>query len=282
MKSQQAKGALFAELHRQPDAFIIPNPWDLGTARILQHAGFKALATTSAGHAFAMGLPDGKVSRDHVMAHIYTLANGVDLPLSADLQNGFSNEPASSAECILLASGAGAVGGSIEDTTGNEADPIRSKAHAAECVRAAAEAAGSLPHPFLLTARAENFIHGPPDLKDTIERLQCYQEAGADVLYAPGLRSLDEIEVVVRSVDRPVNVLAGLGTLRSNLAELQEIGVKRVSVGSALSRLVFGSLFTAVREMHSMGSFRFGDAGMSSAELNAIFEAMEGSHCEER
>src|SRR5579859_2139199 len=229
MLTQAEKGKLFRELHHRSHAFIIPNPWDAGTARILAHLGFEALATTSMGFAFSTGRPDNSVPREDVMAHIAEIADATGLPVSADLQNGYDDP----AETIRLAARAGMVGGSIEDATGRLDDPIYPVPLAADRVRAAVEAARSLPFPFTLTARAENYLYGRPDLADTIARLQAYQEAGADVLYAPGLKTRAEIEAVVRSVDRPVNVVMGLQGVQLTLAELSDIGVRRVSVGSS-------------------------------------------------
>jgi 2-methylisocitrate lyase-like PEP mutase family enzyme len=275
MPSLSEKGHSFRELHYGDGAFIIPNPWDIGTARLLVNLGFQALATTSAGYAFSVGRPDGAVERDTMIAHISAIASAVDVPLSADLQNGFGDAPQAVAECIRMAGQAGAVGGSIEDATGSEDKPIYDKEYAAERIRAAAETAHGLSHPFLLTARAENHLYGRPDLKDTIERLQAYQDAGADVLYAPGLRTREEIRELVRSVDRPVNVLMGMAGVDLDLAELSGLGVKRISVGSALSRVVLGAFLHAAREMCSQGTFRFADSAIGSAELNAQFSSRD-------
>ncbi len=209
MSTQTEKGKAFRALHQRDHAFIIPNPWDIGTARLLAHLGFEALASTSGGYASSIGLLDGAVGREAMIAHVSALASATDLPVSADLENGFADAPEAVAETIRLAAAAGVVGGSIEDATGRTEQPIYDQALAAERVRAAAESARALGFPFTLTARAENYINGRPDLRDTIQRLQAYQEAGADVLYAPGLTSKDDIATLVRSVDRPVNVLDG-------------------------------------------------------------------------
>src|SRR5271166_3083583 len=200
--TQAEKGRAFRTLHERDRAFIIPNPWDAGTARLLAHLGFQALATTSAGYAFSMGKCDNTIDRDNMMEHVAALASATDLPVSADLENGFGDAPEHIAQTIRLAAAAGAVGGSIEDMSGQPGHPIYEQQYAAERVRAAAEAARALPFPFTLTARAENYLVGRPDLKDTIRRLQAYQEAGADVLYAPGLRRLEDIRQVIREVDR--------------------------------------------------------------------------------
>src|SRR5271157_2842217 len=206
MRSQESKASAFRALHERAGAFIIPNPWDIGTARLLARLGFEALATTSAGYAFTVGKRDNTVGRDMIMTHVATIVSATDLPVSADLENGFGDDPKTVAETFRLAAAGGIVGGSIEDFTNHPDDPIYEYELAVDRVRAAAEVARSFPFPFTLTARSENYLHGRPDLKDTIRRLQAYQEAGADVLYAPGLTSREDIAAVVRSVDRPVNV----------------------------------------------------------------------------
>jgi 2-methylisocitrate lyase-like PEP mutase family enzyme len=268
---QKERGLIFRALHERDTAFIIPNPWDIGTARLLEHLGFEALASTSMGFAFSIGRRDGAVGRDRMMEHIAALAAATDLPVSADLENGFGDAPEAAAETIRLAAAAGVVGGSIEDSTGRPGDPIYVKEHAVERVRAAVAAARSLPFSFTLTARAENYLHGRPDLKDTIERLQAFQEAGADVLYAPGLATRDHIATVVRSVDRPVNVLMGLQGVQLSLSELSEIGVKRISVGSSLTRAALGAFLRASREMREHGTFTYAKDAASPREISAIF-----------
>ncbi len=270
MPTQSEKGRAFRALHERDHAFIIPNPWDAGSARILAHLGFEALASTSMGYAFSIGMRDNTVGRDGVLQHIAALAAATDLPVSADLENGFGDDPSVAAETIRLGAAAGIVGGSIEDATGREEGPIYCFEHAVARVEAAAEAARSLPFPFTLTARAENYLHGNPDIKDTIKRLQAYQEAGADVLYAPGLRTKDEIAEVVRSVDRPVNALMGLQGVRLSQAELSEIGVKRISVGSALARAALGAFVRAAKEMKERGTFDFADQAAKSSEISAM------------
>ena len=269
--TQTEKGRNFRALHEGDGAFIIPNPWDAGTARLLAHLGFKALASTSMGYAFSVGKCDNTVDRDQVIAHISSIAAATDLPVSADLENGFGDAPEVAAKTIRLAAAAGVVGGSIEDATGRPGDPIYGKEHAAERIRAASETARSLPFPFTLTGRAENYLHGRPDLKDTISRLQAYQEAGADVLYAPGLATRDDIAAVVSSVDRPVNALMGLQGVLLSLAELSALGVKRVSVGSSLCRAAFGAFLRAAREMCEYGTFTYANEAASSREITEIF-----------
>ena len=268
MPTQHQKAERFRALHARPGAFIIPNPWDCGSARLLEQAGFEALATTSAGCAFSLGLPDNQVGRERMMAHVRELASATDLPLSVDLENGFGHDPDTVAETIRMTAEAGAVGGSIEDGTGDPARPLYELDHAVARIRAAVQAARSLPFAFTLTARAENFLVGKPDLDDAIARLRAYQEAGADVLYAPGLRTLEQIESVLRSLDRPINVLAG-ATL--DVPSLSKLGVRRISVGGALLRLAYDGLLRATREMREAGSFAFINEAVPHAELQQRF-----------
>jgi 2-methylisocitrate lyase-like PEP mutase family enzyme len=274
MRTQADKGAAFAALHARPGAFIIPNPWDIGTARLLAHLGFEALATTSAGYAFSAGRPDNTIGRDETLAHAAAIVGATDLPVSADLENGFGDAPEAVAETIRLAARAGLAGASIEDMPSNSHDRLYEIGHAADRIRAAAEVVRGLPFRFTLTARAENYLVGRPDLKDTIARLQAYQAAGADVLYAPGLTSKEDIAAVVRSVDRPVNVIMGLQGVQLSLATLSEIGVKRISVGSALTRAAFGAFLRAAKEMREHGTFEFAAQAVSYREITAIFQAM--------
>lgn len=268
MTTQLEKAERFRALHERERAFILPNPWDRGTARLLAQMGFEALATTSAGYAFSRGLLDGEVGREAMMRHIEEIAAATDLPLSGDLENGFGHEPEVVAETIRMAAAHGLVGGSIEDATGNKAEPIYEIGYATERIRAAVEAARSLGFPFTLCARAENFLYERRDLKDTIARLQSYQEAGADVLYAPGLTAKEEIAAVLGEVDRPVNVLAGMPGLEASLEELSAMGVRRLSTGSALARAAMGGFLRAAREMADAGTFHFvADAVAASVEL---------------
>ncbi|HTX56195.1 MAG TPA: isocitrate lyase/phosphoenolpyruvate mutase family protein [Candidatus Acidoferrales bacterium] len=247
----------FRALHERKSAFIIPNPWDIGSARILERLGFEALATTSLGFALSIGRSDGDVDRDAMLAHVAQLAAATDLPVSADLENGYADEPGGVAETVRLAAAAGLAGCSIEDLPlGRQGEPYDLE-FAAKRVRAAVDAARSLPFPFTLTARAENLIAGRPDLDDTIARLQAYQDAGADVLYAPGLRTEDEIAAVVRAVDRPVNVLASTLGTALDLAALERLGVRRVSVGGALARLAYDTMTQTAAEMREGGTFSF-------------------------
>ena len=271
MRSQKEKAEAFRALHQRDGAFIIPNPWDVGTARLLAHLGFEALATTSAGYAFSMGRQDNAIGRDETMEHAKAIVSATDLPVSADLENAFGDDPETVAETFRLAAATGLAGGSIEDATGRPDDPIYDHDLAAERVRAAVEVTRSLPFPFMLTARAENYLVGRRDIKDTIKRLQTYQEAGADVLYAPGLTSRDDIAAVVGSVDRPVNVVMGLQGVQLSLAELSEIGVKRISVGSALSRAALGAFLRAAREMREHGTFAVAAEAVSYRDISAMF-----------
>ncbi len=270
--SQLEKARAFRALHARPGCFVMPNPWDAGTARLLAGLGFEALATTSAGLAFSLGRPDGvgALNREDVLANAREIVEATELPVSADLEGG-GETPADVGETIRLAAEAGLVGGSIEDATGNADDPIHEFDLAVDRVRAAAEAARSLPFPFVLTARAENFLYGRPDLADTIRRLQAFEEAGADVLYAPGLTTRQDIAAVVRAVGRPVNTVMGLVGVALTVAELAEIGVKRVSLGSALARAALGAFLRAAREVRERRSFGFAAEAVPFAELNALF-----------
>jgi 2-methylisocitrate lyase-like PEP mutase family enzyme len=250
----------------------MPNPWDTGSARILASMGFEALATTSMGHAFSLGLRDYALGRQRTLDYAMTIASATHLPVSADLENCFGDKPEDVAGTIKLAAATGIVGGSVEDYSGRHDNPIHDIDLAAERVRAAARLAHSLPFTFTLTARAENYLHGRPDLDDTIRRLQAYQDAGADVLYAPGLATKEEISRLVKSVERPVNVIMGRkGGVPLRLAELSSIGVKRISVGSALARTALGTLTRAAREMKEKGTFTWANEAVDPKDMNAIF-----------
>lgn len=273
MPTQAEKGRVFRALHERDGAFIVPNPWDVGTALLLAHLGFEAVATTSMGYAFSLGRLDNTLDREETLANASAIASATRLPVSADLENGFGDAPEEVAETIRLAAAAGVVGGSIEDATGRSGQPIYEMEKAVERVRAAVATARLLPFTFTLTARAENYLHGRPDLKDTIRRLQAYQEAGADVLYAPGLATKDDIAAVVGSVDRPVNILMGLQGARLSLEELSAIGVKRVSVGSALCRTALGAFLRAAEEMRENGTFTFATEAANPKEISAIFRS---------
>lgn len=271
MKSQTEKAQSLKSYHEAKETFVIPNPWDIGSARLLALAGFKALATSSASYAFTLGQPDNSVGREQMMVHLAEIVSATDLPVSADLENGFGDAPEDAAETIRQAAAAGVVGGSIEDATGRADDPLYAREVAAERVRAAVEAARALPFPFTLTARAENYLVGRPDLDDTIRRLQAYQEAGADVLYAPGLKTREEIATVVRSVDRPVNVLMGLQGALLSVDDLAALGVRRVSVGGSLARAALGAFLRAAYEIRDHGTFTYSSEAVANQEINELF-----------
>jgi 2-methylisocitrate lyase-like PEP mutase family enzyme len=269
---QQEKAVSFVALHKAAGAFVIPNSWDAGSARILAAVGFEALATTSAGLAFALGRRDaeGLLSRDDALANAAVIVQATDLPVSADLEDGFGPRPEDVAETIRQAAAIGLVGCTIEDTTADPAHPIHGFSLSVERVSAAVEAAEALPFPFTLTARAENFLFGRPDLDDTIRRLRAFEDAGANVLYAPGLPDLDAIRAVCAAVSRPVNVIAGLAGNRYSVAELAGAGVKRISLGSTLARAALGALARAAREIRDHGTFDFTDDAMPFAEARAL------------
>lgn len=275
---QSERAAAFRELHEQDDTFVMPNPWDVGTARILEGMGFLALATTSAGFAFSLGRRDaeGAVSRDEALTHAKTIVEAASVPVSADLENGFGGAPEIVAKTIKRAAEAGLVGCSIEDATGEAGSPIFEMSFAVERITAAAEAARSLPIPFMLTARAENFLVGRPDLADTINRLQAFEAAGADVLYAPGLRDLETVKTVCASVSKPVNVVMGLSGTSFSVEQLGAAGVRRISLGSALSRAALGAFLGAVREIKEHGTFEFANDAASFAELNPFMSGRTG------
>lgn len=260
------KGNVFRDLHAS--AFIIPNPWDIGTAKLLTAFGFKALATTSAGYAFSRGLPDGGVGFEAMIAHCRELVAATDLPVSADLEKGKGDSPERAAETVFAAEAAGLAGCSIEDFSGDPEKPVYEFSHAVERVAAAVEAARSLKHDFVFTARAENFLHGRPDLDDTIRRLQAFEKAGADVLYAPGLTDIETVRTLCSAVSKPVNVLAQPGF---SLAALAEAGAKRVSLGSKLANFTFGMLERAANEMVRDGTFEFSRDAMAFARLQRMF-----------
>ena len=271
MPTQIEKAHAFRALHERSGTFVIPNPWDPGSARLLASLGFEALTSTSAGFAFSRGLPDYGVGRDTILVHVADLAAATDVPMAADLENGFGDAPETVAETIRLAGATGIVGGSIEDATGRADAPIYSLEASVERIRAAVEAARSLPFPFTLTARAENHLHGRNDLADTIRRLQAFQDAGADVLYAPGLKTRDEIATVLREIDRPLNVLMGFADGNLSVAELTELGVKRISVGATLARVAMGAFQRAAEELRAAGTFNFARDAASGAKLNSLF-----------
>jgi 2-methylisocitrate lyase-like PEP mutase family enzyme len=270
MRTQHEKARQFRALHERPGIFVIPNPWDAGSAKLFAALGFEALATTSLGYAASLGRLDGTLSRDEILANCRLIAEATDLPVSADLENGYAHEPKQAALIMRLAAEAGVVGGSLEDATGDAAKPIYDFSLAVERVAAAVEEARKLPFPFTLVARAENFLHGRPDLDDTIRRLQAFAAAGADVLYAPGVRDLATIRTVVAAVPKPVNVVMGLADPEVTLAQLEAAGVRRVSLGGALARLAFAAVRNAALAMREEGSFRWVKDILPAKELRAV------------
>lgn len=259
----------FRALHERPGAFVIPNPWDAGTARILTAFGFEALASTSAGYAFAAGRQDSSASlkRDEILQNARSIVDATHLPVSADLEDGFGRSPEVCAETIRLASDIGLVGGTLEDATGDLNDPIYDFSLAVERVAATAKTAHDCD--FVLTARSENFLHGRPDLDDTIRRLQAFAEAGADILYAPGLPDLEAIRKVCASVSKPVNVVMGLKGPTFSVEELAAVGVKRISVGGSLARAALGAFVRAAREVKEKGTFTYAADALPHAEAKA-------------
>lgn len=253
------RGQLFRELHSGPEMLVLPNPWDAGTARLLANMGFRALATTSAGLAFSLGRRDGdgSVSAEETFNHIETLIAATSLPVSADLENGFGDSPDDVSKTIQRAGAVGLSGASIEDATYREDQPLYERSLALERIHAAVEAARALPYPFVLTARSEGFIRGRPDLDDTLERLRAYEQAGADVLYAPGLPDEPALRLVCQTLTKPFNYVAGVGPTRYTLAQLEEIGVRRVTLGSSFARAAFATVLRAGRELLDQGTFSY-------------------------
>ncbi|MGC8116836.1 isocitrate lyase/PEP mutase family protein [Metapseudomonas otitidis] len=273
MTDQSQRARDFAALHQGPDLLVLPNPWDAGSARMLAHLGFKVLATTSAGLAFSLGRRDaeGAVSREEALANARAIVKATPLPVAADLENGYGDSPEACAETLRLAAEAGLVGGSIEDASGRPEAPIYDAGLALERIQAAVEAARALPFPFTLAARAENFLHGRPDLDDTLRRLVAYAEAGADVLYAPGLTTREQIaEVVAAVAPKPVNILVGSPALALTLDELAALGVRRVSLGSNLARVAYGAFFEAARQLHGH-DLSAAQQAMPFDRINALF-----------
>lgn len=268
MSDQQQKFQLFRALHQRDAAFVIPNPWDAGSTRLLTSLGFEALATTSAGYAFSKGRRDSLtgLGRDEILANAAEIVSATHLPVSADLGDGFGADADICAETIRMASSAGLVGGSIEDATGDPDNPIYELAHAIDRVRAAAEAARDLP--FVLTARAENHLYGRENLDDTIKRLQAFSEAGAEVLYAPGLPDIEAIRLVCSAVDKPVNVVMGLKGPTYSVSELEDAGVRRISVGGSMARAAFGGLMRAAEEVRKSGTFTYAADALPGAVIS--------------
>lgn len=271
MPDQAQRAAAFVALHEAPRGFLIPNPWDAGSARLLHALGFSALASTSAGFAFARARPDCGVGREPVMAYLAEISAATPLPVNADLENGFGDEPAECARTIELAAAAGVAGGSIEDSTGRPDEPLYPLGLAVERVRAAVDAARRCSPRFLLTARAENYFVGRRDLADTIARLQAYQDAGADVLYAPGLASREDIATVLREIDRPLNVLFGVPGMTLGTADLLDLGVQRISTGGALARAAIGAFLRAATALRDEGRPDYVAGAAAHADLNRLF-----------
>lgn len=274
MRTQAERARLFRALHERSGIFIMPNPWDAGTAKLFASLGFEALATTSLGFSSSRGRVDGtlSISREELIANCREIASATELPVNADLENGYADDPDDAATIIRLAADAGIVGGSIEDATGDPAKPIYDFDLAVERVAAAARVAHSLPFPFTFTARAENYLHGRPDLDDTIHRLQAFAAVGADVLYAPGLRDLETIRRLVAAVQKPVNVVMSSADPEITAQQLADVGVKRISVGGALSRLAFAAVREAAVVMRDTGTFRWVRDTFPSKDLKAIFQ----------
>lgn len=265
----------FKRLHERAGIFVIPNPWDAGSAKMLASLGFEALATTSAGLAFSLGKPDGEaeVSRDEALANARAIIAATNLPVSADLENGYGDDPESCTKTILLAARSGLSGGSIEDATGRPDDPIYPFDLSVERIKEAVKAVKNLAIPFTLTARAENLIHGIPDLKDTLKRLEAYADAGADVLFAPGLKSKAEIEAaVIAAGTKPLNVVLNLSISNLSLNELEDMGVKRVSLGSSLILSAYGAFMRSANEIKDKGTFSFATDNAKYADMNALFK----------
>ena len=271
--SQHDRAVRFRALHAGPGAFVIPNPWDAGSARLLAGLGFQALATSSGAAAGLLGRRDGQVTRDEALTQARGMVQAVDLPVSADLEKGFGDAPAVVAETIRLAAEAGLVGASIEDATGDPARPLYDLGPATERVVAAAEAARALSFPFTLTARAEGFLRGKPDLEDVIRRLQAFEQAGADVLFAPGLPDLAAVRAVCAAVSRPVNFMVGIRGRSFTVAELEAAGVRRISLATSLYRAAMDGLVAAAREVKDAGTFGYVDRVATTAELIALMRS---------
>lgn len=270
--TQLEKAKRFRDLHQGSKAFLIANAWDAGSARVLAGLGFAALATSSGASAGVLGRRDGQVSRDEALAHCRAIVEGCDLPVSADLEKGWGDRPEDAAETIRLAAQVGLVGGSIEDATGDPAKPLYDMTHAVERVAAAAQAARSLPFPFLLTARAENFLRGNPNLDDTIARLQAFEKAGADVLFAPGLPDLAAVRAVRAAVSKPVNFMVGIRGKSFTVAELESAGVRRISLATSLYRAAMSGLIAAAREVKEEGTFSYLDQAIPTPDLNKLMQ----------
>lgn len=266
-QTQSEKAAEFQNLHTRRRSFVMPNPWDAGSARMLAKMGFRALATSSGAAAGVLGRRDGSISREEALAHAKAIVTATDLPVSADLEKGFGDEPEAVAETIRMAAEIGLVGASIEDFTGNRDKPFYGLSLAVERISAAAQAIKKLPFPFTLTARAENFLRGDPDLDAAIARLAAYEKAGADVLFAPGLPDLTAVQAVCAAVTKPVNFMVGIKGKSFSVAELESVGVQRISLAASLYRAAMTGFFEAAREIRDNGTFGYLDRSLTSAEL---------------
>lgn len=270
MATQAEKARRFEQLHQSSGCFLIPNPWDAGSAKLLASQGFSALATSGAGIAFAQGLADLELTARGMLPALQAICAATDLPVSADLQNGFGDSPELAAQTITCAARTGIVGASIEDASGRASAPIYDLGLATERIRAAADAARALPFKFMLTARCENYLYGNADLGDTIKRLQAYQEAGADVLFAPGITSREDLEAILGAINRPLNLLMGLPGMTLDLATVGQLGVKRVSTGGSLARAAYGALLRAGAELMCEGSFNYASEAVSGSTMKAL------------
>lgn len=271
--TQEEKGRRFRALHEGPDILVIPNPWDVGSARLLAGLGFKALATSSAASAGVLGLKDGALTREQALSHARSIVHATNLPVSADLEKGFGEGPERVGETVRMAAEAGLVGCTIEDSTGNPKQPLYKFSLAVERIAAAAEAARALPFPFMLTARAHNFLYPNPSMDDTLRRLQAYEKAGADVLFAPGLPDIASVKTVCSAISKPFNFMVGIKGKSFPLKELAEAGVRRVSLATSLYRAAMSGLLAAVHEVQESGTFGFVERVASTAELMEIMEA---------
>jgi 2-methylisocitrate lyase-like PEP mutase family enzyme len=272
MISQEDKAHRFRALHDGPGAFVIPNPWDVGSARILAGLGFHALATTSAASASALGRRDHALARDETLAHARLIVDATDLPVSADLGKGFGDAPEVVAETVRRAASIGLVGCTIEDSTGNQDSPLYEVGLAVERIAAAAEAARTLQFPLMLTARAHNFLYGAPSLDETISRLQAFENAGADVLFAPGLPDLAAVTAVCAAISKPVNFMVGIKGKSFSVSELSAAGVRRISLATSLYRAAMTGLLDAAREVKNAGQFSFLDDCVTTPELNKLMQ----------
>ena len=273
MTNQHEKAIRFRTLHEAPGVFVIANVWDGGSARILTGLGFRALATSSGACAATLGRVDGKVTRDEALTHARNIVAATDSPVSADLENGFGDSPVAVAETIRMAADTGLVGCSIEDATGDKDKPLYDMSHAVERIASAVEAAKALPFPFTLTARSENFLRGNPDLDDTVRRLQAFERAGADVLFAPGLPDLAAVRTVCEALTKPVNFMVGIKGKSFSVAELAAAGVRRISLATSLYRTAMSGLVTAAREVKDAGTFGYLDTALTTPDLNKFLQS---------